>query len=244
MKKPTIPGSKWTKYKLLRAVPTLADKQPETRLYTQPAMRAMLKRYKTLYVKPNDSFGGLDVLRLTHRQSGLLLQHGKRKKALADVASFHRYLQKIRRGRTFLIQRGITLRPWHGRPVDIRTLVQRNEKSLWETTGMFARAAAPGFAITNLKAGGKLLTVKTYLRDLQLSLDERAAILRELQLVSEQVAGTLSKRYSNRRYGLDIGLDEQNNLWLIEVNGRVSLNILRRVDKEMHRRATKSRKQP
>ncbi|PWK16400.1 YheC/YheD family protein [Tumebacillus permanentifrigoris] len=244
MKKPTMPGSKWTKYKLLRSDPALADLQPETRLYTPSALRAMLRRYETLYVKPNDSFGGLDVLCLTRTPTGLLLQSGKRKKTLADIASFDRFLRSISRGRTFIIQRGIALRPWHGRPVDIRTLVQRHEKGLWETLGLYAKAAAPGLAITNLKSGGKILTVKTYLRALPLSLDERAAILRDLQLISEQVASALGERYRNRRYGLDIGLDEQGKLWLIEVNGRVSLNILRRVDNEMYRRAMKRRKQP
>nr|WP_283809057.1 YheC/YheD family protein [Tumebacillus amylolyticus] len=234
-------GSKWNKYRLIQGVPALADIQPETRLYSTSNLTAMLRRFKTLYVKPDDSFGGLDVLCLTKSKQGkgIQMQHGRLKKSFASIAEFHNWFQTLRRRRRFIIQQGIGLAPWHGRPVDIRTLVQRNEKGLWETTGYFAKAGAPGLAITNIKSGGKLLTVRTYLRSLDLSLDERAAILRELQLMSEQVAQVFGPSFSNRRYGLDIGIDRKHKLWLIEVNTRTSINVLHKVDKEMYRRAAK-----
>lgn len=237
MPKPRLPSSKWTKYKLLSAHKSLESILPAMRLYSKQALSEMLAKYKTVFVKPDNSFGGKDVMSLTETKRGLLLQRGRQKNRLGDVAAFDRYLRSIRGGRQFLIQQGIALRPWKGRKVDIRTVVQKNEKGLWEMTGSFARAALPGSVLTNIKAGGKILPVRTYLRDTGMGLNERAALLRELQLLSEDVAKAFGSNYSNRRYGLDIGLDERNNFWLLEVNTRVSVKVLRKVDRAMYRRA-------
>ncbi|HEU4964001.1 MAG TPA: YheC/YheD family protein, partial [Bacilli bacterium] len=62
--KPRLPGSKLDKWRLIEQVPALADCQPQTVEYSPHALQAFLMRHPVLFLKPDNSFGGKDVIRL------------------------------------------------------------------------------------------------------------------------------------------------------------------------------------
>ena len=139
------------------------------------------------------------------------------------------------------MQQGIDLQPLHGSPVDIRTILQKNEQDEWEVTGHFAKAAKKGKVVTNVKAGGRVLPVSSYLRQIGSGEANRRETLQRLKQLSGKVARAFQTHYTNRVYALDIGLDRKRKLWLIEVNTHPSFTILKKIDSRMYKRAIQLR---
>ncbi|HEU4963725.1 MAG TPA: YheC/YheD family protein, partial [Bacilli bacterium] len=171
----------------------------------------------------------------------LVALHQSVRRRFVDIAAFDNWLQQLHNQRTFLIQQGIDLLPYQDAVVDLRTIAQRNKKGRWEVTGMFAKQAPPGLAVTNVKAGGRAMHVNEYFRGVGLDDEQQFQVKRELERLSLQIVEVFGRHYGNRLYGLDIGLDRNGKLWLIEINTRPSVLILKQIDRQMYRRSARLR---
>ncbi|WP_134686151.1 YheC/YheD family protein [Brevibacillus migulae] len=236
-----IASSKWHKWKIVKNA-GYSHIQPNTSLYSHRTLMMFLRRYGTVFVKPDRGYGGSDVISIQRENSGYTAIEQEGKKAFADSGQLHAWIESIRKGRRFIVQQGIDLQPLHGSPVDIRTILQKNEQGEWEVTGLFAKAAKKGKVVTNVKAGGRVLRVSSYLSQVGRKGAGRRATLQRLKQLSRQVARAFHAHYTNRVYALDIGLDRSGKLWLIEVNTHPSFTILKRIDHRMYQRAIKLRR--
>lgn len=167
----------------------------------------------------------------------LLALHRHRQHLFSDEKEFDRWLKSIRKKRRFLVQQGIELAPYHGRPVDVRTIVQKNRLGTWTVTGTFAKAAKRGMVVTNVKAGGRVFPLGKYLKGIGMPPSSRKKTIASMKRWSERCARVLNRRFANRTYGLDLGLDRKQKLWLIEVNTHPSFNILKKISTRMYRQA-------
>lgn len=284
-RKSRLPGSKLAKWALLNAVPDLADCQPDTRPYAPDTLHDFLLLYQTVFVKPDDSFGGKDVIRVhlerTIRENrppepspvdvsdtddfepdadagdmdleetafplpaaphaAIIALHNADSHRFPNTSAFDNWFQTVRGRRTFLIQEGIDLLPYRDSLVDIRTIAQRNQKGRWEITGMFAKQAPSGHAVTNVKAGGVAFHVNDYFRGIGYDDERQFRIRRDLETLSLRIVRQFARRYSNKLYGLDIGLERNGKLRLIEINTRPSVLILKDIDRHMFQRSAKLR---
>lgn len=75
------------------------------------------------------------------------------KKSLA-LPQLQRALARMCRKEALLIQRAVPRCRWRGRPVDVRSLVQKEADGTWRLTGAAGRAAAPGGMTTHTLRGG------------------------------------------------------------------------------------------
>lgn len=234
-------SSKWNKWKKVRRT-GIAGVQPATKLYSRATLGQFLRRYPRVFVKPDRGLGGSDVLAIRPSQRMYRVVSPKGKRSFATRKKLAGWIDGVRRGRRFVIQAGIRLYPLHGSPVDIRTIVQKNERNAWEVTGMFAKVAKRGLAVTNVKAGGRVISVESYLAGIGMSAEARTKLIRKLKRLSVQISQVFQAHYTNRTYALDLGLDHNHRLWLIEVNTHPSFRVLNRVDHRMYHRAEQLRK--
>lgn len=231
-------GSKWSK-----TLPLLRNAEtrrwvPETARLSKEKLRSLLRRYETVYVKPDLGTFGIGVMRVRRlAEGGYELRYGTKRAIYPNYDRLYGTLVRLKRGRSYLAQQGIKLLKHKGRRFDVRVMVQRSPRMRWEATGVIARVAAPGKVVTNYHNGGtpmpleKLL--KPYMND-----NAIAGQIRSLKRTGVKVAKVIKRRFPGiRELGVDVGLDRTFTPWIIEVNTRPDPYIFRKLpDKSVVRK--------
>lgn len=234
-------SSKWRKYNKVRKAGGPV-RQPFTRIYSAAVLPVFLRQFGTVFVKPDNGYGGTDVIRLRKHKGFVIVTHRSSHRRFAEMPSVNKWLRGIRGRRRFIIQQGINLRPLGERTVDIRTIIQRNRQGVWAVTGMFAKVAKRGKAVTNVKAGGTVIPVGRYLEGIGLGSNRKVVIKEKLVTSSIRLSKALERYHSNSMYALDLGLDQNLQLWLIEVNTHPDLSVLKKINPSMYLRSLSYRK--
>jgi len=238
MKGRLLPGAKWAKHVQLVKSETVRQHLPQTEIYRPELLESYLNRYHTVFVKPSVGTGGRRIFRVRRTASRYEVRLEHRQRTFDTLAGVTRWIDRERRGDRFLIQQGVNLVQWKQRPVDLRTIVQRNEQAEWEVTGMFSKSAGKQLAVTNVSIGGSAHTIETYLKGIGYDAAEIRQTKSRLRELTLAVARRLNG-YRNAVYGLDIGLDANGKLWIIEVNTMPHLSIFKRLGlSRMYRRST------
>ncbi len=232
-----IPTSKWTKHNILRKDERLAPHLPDTNPYTPAIAAAYLQDFGCIIIKPEWSEGGHRVCRICRNPNGYAVDHGDVRTHVDHFRQIEQALPTWIARKPCLVQRYIRLARLHGRPVDIRTIIQRRPDGRFEVSGTFCKIAPAARFVTNVKQGGVALPLRRYLSEIAPEKSAREQVLRELYRISEHIGQTLGGQFRNHVYGIDLGLDEQRKIWIIEVNTQPNLDILLKIDPGMHRRA-------
>ncbi|MHB9145481.1 MAG: YheC/YheD family endospore coat-associated protein [Symbiobacteriia bacterium] len=219
---------------ILRHVPSLQQYLPETLPATSANVLGLLRRHPSVYVKHANGTLGFNVVRISRGPQGGFLWEAARgyrhtvRLRLAGGLSLGRRLAFARRG-GWLVQQGIGLCLYHGRPADIRLLLQKDGDGRWQVTTAFAKVAAPGQVVTNIGAGGSLARLDDVLRQANQrhGWDSSLAELRQrLFRVGLLTAQALDEALGPlAELGIDVGLDAQGHAWLIEANGKYSRKV-------------------
>jgi hypothetical protein len=130
-------------------------------------------------------------------------------------------IQKQSGGDAYIAQQGIQLASFHDRRFDLRALVQKNRRGIWEVTGIGARIAGASSITTHVPRGGriddpeKLLTYSFNA--------ERAHMLLQKTKTTALLIARQIERASGQRLGemsMDLGIDSNGNLWFFEANSK------------------------
>ncbi len=232
-----IPTSKWTKHNILHKDERLAPYLPDTKPYTLATAAAYLHDFGCAVIKPEWSEGGNRVCRICRKERSYVIEQGSSKTSVEHFRQVEPALPWWVASKPCLIQRYIPLQSLRGRPVDMRTIIQRRPDGRFEVSGTFCKVAPAARFVTNVKQGGAALPLHRYLSQAIPDAAARNRVHAEVYRVSERVGETLGRQFHNNVYGIDLGLDEQARVWIIEVNTQPNLDILRQINPEMHRRA-------
>jgi glutathione synthase/RimK-type ligase-like ATP-grasp enzyme len=236
-KKKILLRNKWVKWKFLNSKENLKTYQPLTSLYSKHKINEFLDLYKIAFVKPNNSLGGNKVIKIMKNDSSIIANYESVEYSFSNIDEFDNWLNPIKNNSLFLIQQGIELAKCDDSPVDMRTIAQLNENYQWEVTAMFAKVAKKGSVVTNVHAGGKMVPVEDYLSKLGFNKSKINDIISNMSDITLEICKEFYSEYRNVIYGLDIGFDINDKIWLIEINTRPRLDILKRIDKKMYQRA-------
>ncbi|MDP4096471.1 YheC/YheD family protein [Paenibacillus sp. P96] len=247
-------SSKWAKTIAMVPNPKLIPYIPDTRLYSRENLKEMLEAYKIVYVKPDSGTYGRGVMRAeTPYESPLTLgnnasipdspyclRFGTSRSIYESLDELHEAIMSHIARRTFIVQRGIQLLNYQGRPFDLRVLTQKNLQGQWETTGFIGRVAAAGKVITNYHSGGTIAEFQALLSG-HSGRQEAAQLERRLALLGERTGRQLEKNYPRlKEIGLDIAVDERLHPWILEVNTLPSLYVFGKLsDKNIYKRIRK-----
>lgn len=223
--------NKWETYRFLVTNPKLHAHLPDTRKCDSPdSLLKFLEIYPTIYLKPTNGSLGKDIIKIIRTPQGYHFQYRKKQRPVTGIwqtpQELSSELEKLMKSKYYIMQQGLDLIKYHGRIFDIRVLMQKNGQGEWINTATVARVAPSGSIFPNIAAGGEPKNVETLWRDLtstDWSLSPTCAKTIEISLASaetlENCLGTFGE------VGLDMGIDNNGNVWIIEINSKPSRKV-------------------
>jgi glutathione synthase/RimK-type ligase-like ATP-grasp enzyme len=229
--------SKVKKHRILSRYPAIRRHLPETYLLSQQTLFRLLRKYPDLYLKPVHGTGGSGIIRIRRGSHAYHVQTGTTNTIVRDRRKLYSVVTQLTRRKRYLIQQGISLLTINRRPLDYRLLLLKPGRT-WNAMGIMGRWAAPNKIVTNYCRGGKPITLCSSLRRSQ-GLSSRQCRKMEQRIceLGLQVAKAMGNPYSMRELGLDLGIDQKQRIWLLEVNTRPRFKLFRyHRDRTLYRR--------
>lgn len=211
-------------FSLLEFHPEVHPFLPETKkLDTFARFRSFCTEHKFVYLKPVRGKAGEGIMRLAYKNDRWLLQRLKEQKAvtrrftnLHDVwkhIKFHTKQQK------YIMQQGIRRALYHGKPFDVRVLVQKNGEGEWGVTGVGIRRSGSQNITTHVPRGGSIHTLSSVLQALfKTDSEQMENTIHDTALA---IARSLNAEWTDlAEMSMDLGLTTTGKLWFFEANAK------------------------
>ncbi|WP_028986389.1 YheC/YheD family protein [Thermicanus aegyptius] len=218
---------KWKQFWCLRKNPRLVQHLPPQERYANGEQLRKWAQEGEVILKPLSGGFGQGVLHLVPGTPALLEGRTRenryfRKTFPSSEKAFRLVVPRLTS--RYLIQRYLSLTTLEDRPFDIRLFMQKDEEGVWRRAGLGVRIGKPHHLTSNLHGGGITLSLDRFKEWEKGRIGENLdQILTPLGI---EVAATLEKEYSPLfEMGIDIGIDRQNRIWILEVNGKPGRDI-------------------
>lgn len=230
--------SKWEVLVYLKRDPELRPYLPRTARLVRPRQAAeWLDRSKSIFLKPLSGSQGKGTAIVERTSGGFRIEarDGMNRPVsllLHDLRELMLWLRSFTGKRGYLIQQYLELQSADGEAWDVRSLVQKNGRGIWELTGMAVRKGSPGSITSNIHGGGSAAEVLPFL-ERQFGRAQAAVIEERLRFLSGRIPPALEA--SNGRMaelGLDLGIDRNGRVWIIEVNTKPGRSVFERLHQE------------
>ncbi|QYR20506.1 YheC/YheD family protein [Paenibacillus sp. sptzw28] len=213
-------ASKWAKTAVLLSHPQIAPHIPPTRMFSSDNLRSMLNVHGMVVIKPVRGAGGHGVIKVSKGGGGYQYTYYAKARHFAGFGGLYRSLNALRKGRRYLIQKGIRLATIGGRPIDYRVKHVKQADGSWAITAIVGRLARPGLFVTNLCRGGQQLTGSQGISR-SISAGAVARKKREMRNLTRLSTHLLESRFPGiGQLGYDFGIDKYGKMWIFEVNTR------------------------
>ncbi|SDW97658.1 YheC/D like ATP-grasp [Marininema mesophilum] len=202
---------------------------PDTIPWNTSHLRAMVQRYRTVFLKPIHGSLGQGIIRVSLENNKWVCQYAKKTGTVTHIfPRFYEAIQKLRQKTSrsrYIIQKGLDLITIDGRSVDFRILAQRNSFGNWAITSSVARLANDSHIVSNLAKGGTLRKTAEVLSEAKV-IGVKPTIF-ELRDTALAIANSFEKLAQGHyaELGIDLVLDQRGQLWLIELNSKPSKTI-------------------
>jgi len=210
---------KWETHRFLHQDDLLSIHLPETKPLTRDQLSSFLEKHQVVFLKPRSSSLGMGIYKLSKEDKMFCLSWVEKNQMKTQEFTGKQLISLLKRKikKPYILQEGIKLKTYKGNPFDLRVAVQRNERNEWQVSGMAAKVAQEGGFLTNIAHGGQAISMK----ELKL---EKAIQEEEIEAV-ERVSLLIAKRLEEfiphlSDIGLDMAVDENNQIYFIEANGR------------------------
>jgi len=225
--------NKWSIHQRLQGHSFATQHIPET--YVSPnvsRIENMLQKYRMVYLKPGSGSLGLGIIKVVYKPGeGFFCSYNskgqnvvRRYRSLPTLLQAH--ISRSRLG-TYLVQQGIRLIKYNGRPLDFRVHAHKNSNNEWVVAAIAAKIAGQGSVTTHVRTGGTVISGQELLQrvfqsrgsEVEASLKETAVKLAEaIESRVDQNIGEL---------GFDLGIDETGHIWMFEANSRPGRSIFK-----------------
>ncbi len=221
---------KWRTHQILFNDKETREFLPDTRKLGNPGIiHDMLERYGAVYLKPKANSLGNEILRVDRTEAGQYyfvhqtLNQERREGQVADCQQLLDQLPPVEDTGVYLVQQSVPLARCSGHPFDLRLLMQKNRRGLWQRTGLAARIAGTGSITTHLFYGGTRCQAGLALREAsrthRFSLQKVEKQLKKLELAVPAAIET----YYGLPFGeleMDVGVDKKGKVWFFEANSK------------------------
>ncbi|MGF6951650.1 glutathione synthase/RimK-type ligase-like ATP-grasp enzyme [Neobacillus sp. B4I6] len=224
--------SKWEVYNQIFHEKHLFPFLPKTKIYTKEHLYELTQEFETVFIKPDHGSQGRNIMKLKKEEDSQFslqtsiaaLNDRSRNKYLLDEV--HQLIKQILHNRFYIVQQGIELVTFESCAMDFRVLCHKNLNNHWQVTSIVARVASENEFVSNIARGGRILRPLNVLHTClgHKKSIEVLALMKELAL---ETASTISGSSTGitGELGIDIGVDQEGQLWIIEVNSKPSKNF-------------------
>ncbi|WP_216828230.1 YheC/YheD family protein [Alkalihalobacterium elongatum] len=193
---------------------------PETELLkNQENLLASLNRFNEVFLKPINGHSGKGIFFIKLLGSGKVSCVSKRQELMFesfnDFSSwfFERYQQS-----NYMIQRAINTAKWKGMATDVRLNMNKNSHGLWEVSFLVGRLALNQIFVSAGNRGNITIHLNQMLKQLFPNRN-RHKINSLIVELGYNICQTFDKtKYHMGDLGIDLGIDQNGNLWIFEVN--------------------------
>ncbi|MBT2729067.1 YheC/YheD family protein [Bacillus sp. ISL-75] len=224
--------SKWEVYNQIFHEKHLFPFLPKTKIYTKEHLYELTQEFETVFIKPVHGSQGRNIMKLKKEEDSqfslqtsiVALNDRSRNKYHLDEV--HHLIKQILHNRFYIVQQGIELVTFESCAMDFRVLCHKNLNNHWQVTSIVARVASENEFVSNIARGGRILRPLNVLHTClgHKKSIEVLALMKELAL---ETASTISGSSTGitGELGIDIGVDQEGQLWIIEVNSKPSKNF-------------------
>ncbi|KUO97017.1 YheC/YheD family protein [Ferroacidibacillus organovorans] len=202
---------------------------PDTKArFTEDDVKAFLRRYPLVFIKPTGGSFGEGILRVTREAGRFVLAERRERRVVStsfeSVSALAKHVARTR-GATCVLQEGIPLRTVQGCPADFRVHLCKDGENQWQIAGCAAKVARRDAITTHVYSGGHVDSADQVLRSWY---GEQATAMREHV---EQSAITISRALEQfvtgplGELGLDMGISEDDRIVLFEANAKPGRTI-------------------
>lgn len=233
-------SSRFTKFDLYKRL----SKNEELLKYVPPTeisssykqVKSFIDKQNSIILKPVDLSRGRGICLIEKNNTGYKINDYRTKVPeeiiLKDDDSLKKFFDNNESFfNKYLIQKRIALATIDDCRYDIRVVMQKNEKHLWQCTGIECRVGGSHSLVTNISRGGCALTLEDALKKSFEEPTDYDLLIKQVHELSEKLAvylDTSDQHYSE--FGMDIAVDINKNLWIIEVNVFPSFKGFKKMD--------------
>ncbi|MBB5172420.1 YheC/YheD family protein [Texcoconibacillus texcoconensis] len=237
---------KWFSYVKLKQYPELKPHLPHTTLFqSKQDLKDMFKTTSRVYLKSLKQNNGVGVMSVSKTKKGYTYKYYRKTKLHKQtVKNLNRLMKVIRsffQNKPFIVQKAIDLLTYQKRPLDLRCDVQRNGKGSLEFVAHSVRVGSKNAHITNTKSNPNIYRFEDFFKNHMGYSNEQFNQLKQrletfLFLVYQRVEDCYGP-FGEMGMGIDIGIDQQKQLWLIECNVKPGKNSMWVYDEKTINRA-------
>lgn len=212
---------KWQFWNLLSPFEELREHLPETtNKVSLQNVDDYIEKYKGVYLKPKNGSRGKGIHFIEKKDNKYMITKNYEDEVkYIEKKEMSKYLSRYR---YYLLQQPIRLHSFENRKVDYRVILQKKQASSWYCTGIIARFGKTNAISSNFKASGFAKEGSAALK-MQFGYDDVEAFQKyeEIIHVCKSIATKLDKvGGSYADFGIDIGIDKDEKIWVIETNKR------------------------
>ena len=221
--------NKWDLFEWLSKVKSTRDFIPYTnKLRTRRGLGKVLEKYPYVYLKPENGKAGKGIMRLTfHKKEKLpyILRIQDNKKSVTyKTATLQKLWNRVKletEDCRYIIQQGIKLASYKGRPFDLRVLVQKNSKGAWSLSGIGARLAGHKSITTHVPRGGSVEDPFELLTEVFGS-EGAIKIMDHVKDTSIAIAKQVEKAAGHKlgEMSMDLGVNPSGGICFFEANAK------------------------
>jgi glutathione synthase/RimK-type ligase-like ATP-grasp enzyme len=222
--------NKWQMYEWLGNVNAIVPHVPKSGKYTLQNLKEFCSTFPVVFVKPIHGSLGRGIIKLIHRDEGwhsmIRLKTVKKEMQFThDCVEVYDHFSARTAKTPYLLQEGIPLLELDNRPLDIRVLVQKNEKGEWKRTKTYIRLAAKGEFVSNLSTGGEAFAIS--LLKNEMSLFSYQQMRKQLQFLVKKLPELIEEKAKRTlgELGMDFGVDDAGQVYILEINSKPRKNI-------------------
>ncbi|MGX4585744.1 YheC/YheD family protein [Paenibacillus chitinolyticus] len=226
--KSSIIESKWKKTQWLLKDSYFRKYVPHTLPFNKKNLSAMLDDYSSVFFKPTNGSGGINIIRIRKTDRGYLSQTNATETSYSTMNQLYRDLNRFAGSRSYLLQKGIHLAKSNGKPFDIRVMVQKTRQGDWVSTALFTKIGSPNKVTTNYNQGGTVRTFSETMNGTDFSPTFTPQLESKLKRLGVAVGKNFDRHHKGfQELGLDVALDQTGKPWILEVNTRPQIYPLK-----------------
>jgi hypothetical protein len=188
-----------------------------------------LQAGKKIILKPINGSQGYGIYYVRKTDKTFHVKTEKQQKIISRIfpneAKLIQWLQSLISRHLYLMQPYLELSNQHSQPFDIRILLQKNDQGVWGERGRGIRIGTTGGILSNLSAGGSVITYGEWASSVPPAKGEY--IKHELEYILRELPQLLENEFLPLfEIGVDVGIAKNGSIWILDINSKPGRKVL------------------